>query len=309
VTFELGIKSDPVEYRYSYEWLFSLLERLQVRNLQLGSSFEMYSLPDRYFIRLRKQAEDHGVRIISCFTAHRELGGLLSADPDLHEVARAGYRRWIEIGALVGAEAVGSNPGAIYRDQMETKPEAVERYLAAMTEMKQYAAQAGLEALTLETMSALAEPPTTPDEITFFMTQLNSRRETLPESAGGAVPVYVCGDISHGYANEDGTAVHSNLKLFEHAIPWMWEFHLKNTDARFGSTFGFGPEESKRGIVDLAAVADIIARNATRFPHDKLVGFLELPGPKLGRDYSDGLLEEQFVTSIGAIKRVFGQRG
>lgn len=304
MTFELGIKSDPIEYRYSYEWLFRLMEQLGVRYVQMGSSVEMYHLPDRYFLRLRRQAEDHGLRIHSCFTAHRELGGLLSDDEDLRRVANDNYRRWMEIGTLVGAATVGSNPGGILRDEMDAKQAAEERYLEAMQELRAYAADAGLQALTLETMSAIAEPPTTKAEISRFMQRLNPPGET---GAGDRVrtPVYICADMAHGYADASGQVVESNLALFEHAIPWMWEYHIKNTDAVYASTFGFGPGEIERGIVNLREVAELIRNNASRFPHDLVVGYLEHPGPKLGRDYSDGELESLLRSSIEAIQRDF----
>ena len=297
---QIGIKSDPIEYRYGHEWLFKLMERLGVHYLQLGSWFEMYSLPDRYFIRLRDQAADHGVLIPSCFSARRELGGFVSPDPDVQAVTRVSYRRLIEIGVLVGAESVGAGVGAIPRDRMDTKQEAMERCMPAMSEMAEYAGQAGLKTITIEPMSSLAEPPSTPDEITGFMERLNADGE---ESV--SVPVYYCSDVSHGLADESGSVVHSHMELFEHAIPWMWEFHFKNTDARFESTFGFGPADSQRGIVDLDAVAECIRDNGERFPREAIVGYLEIPGPKLGRDYSDGLLEGQLTESIETIKRYF----
>ncbi|MCK4516451.1 MAG: sugar phosphate isomerase/epimerase [Spirochaetaceae bacterium] len=294
---QIGIKSDPVEYRYSYEWLFKLMERLGVHHLQLGSWFEMYSLPDRYFIRLRDQAADHRVRIHSCFSAHRELGGFVSPDPDVQTVTRSSYRRLIEIGVLVGAESVGASVGAIPRDRMDTKQEAIERCVPAMSEMAEYAGQAGLKAITIEPMSSLAEPPSTPDEITYFMEHLNADHQPAP--------IYFCSDVSHGLADESGSVVHSHMELFEYTIPWMWEFHLKNTDTRFESTFGFGPADLGRGIVDLGAIAELIGANKGRFPREEIVGYLEIPGPKFGRDYSDRLLGEQLTESIEAISEVF----
>jgi ribulose-phosphate 3-epimerase len=297
---EIGVKSDPIEYRYSYEWLFQLMERMGVRYLQLGSWFEMYSLPDRYFLRLRDQAADHGIRIHSCFSAHRELGGFVSEDPDVREVTRANYRRMIEIGMLVGAESVGASVGAIRRDRMDTKNDAIERCISPMTEMAEYAGQAGLESITIEPMSSLAEPPSTPDEITYLMERLNAGGD---ESA--SAPVYYCSDVSHGLADESGSVVHSHMELFEHAIPWMWEFHIKNTDARFESTFGFGPTDTRRGIVDLGELSALIRANEGRFPREEIIGYLEIPGPKLGRDYSDGMLGEQLTDSIRAIQREF----
>ena len=296
----IGVKSDPIEYRYSYEWLFQLMERMGVRYLQLGSWFEMYSLPDRYFLRLRDQAADHGIRIHSCFSAHRELGGFVSEDPNMQAATRTNYRRLIEIGMLVGAESVGASIGAIPRDRMETKEAAIERCMSPMNEMAEYAGQAGLKAITIEPMSSLAEPPSTPDEISGFMERLKP---------GGnrsvAAPVYYCSDVSHGLADESGSVVHSHMELFEHAIPWMWEFHIKNTDARFESTFGFGPTDSERGIVDLRAIAELIGTNKDRFPRKEIVGYLEIPGPKVGRDYSDRLLGKQLTESIEAINEVF----
>ena len=90
---KLGIKSDPVNYRYSYPWLFRLMAETGVTSLQLGSFFEMYQLPDEWFIRLRKQADDHGISIDSCFTAHRELGGFFREEPEWLPVARKNYER------------------------------------------------------------------------------------------------------------------------------------------------------------------------------------------------------------------------
>ena len=38
---------------------------------------------------------------------------------------------------------------------------------------------------------------------------------------------------------------------------------------------------------------------------EDLTGYLELGGPKLGRDYSDPLLRDELVESIEAIREVF----
>ncbi len=300
--FEIGIKADPIEYRYSYDWLFRLMDRLDVRNLQLGSFFEMYSLPDRYFQKLRRQADDYGIRIRSCFTTHRELGGFFFDDSDMQQAAMDAYRRYIEIGAILGAEAVGSNPGSVLRDNMEYKEQGIQNYLNAMTELSRYAYNAGLKALTVEPMSCLAEPPTTKEEITRFMTTLETARSGDPE---GMVPVYLCADMSHGYADPGGNIIHDHVELFEHCIPWMWEFHIKNTDGLFNSTFGFSPDEMENGIVDLGMVRNLIEKRSADFPCLEPIGYLETSGPKLGRDYSDLKLEEEIEWSMKAIRKLF----
>jgi hypothetical protein len=152
-------------------------------------------------------------------------------------------------------------------------------------------------------MSSVWEIPSTPKDVRRIAQELEAFRAADPESR---VPLYFLADISHGLADEKKRVVHDNWEMFEQQIPWMWEFHFKNTDAIFNSTFGFGPQEAERGIVDLARLAALIERNAARFPHPDPIGYLEISGPKVGRDYGDGLLGAQLAESIKAVKRVFG---
>ena len=293
---ELGIKSDPILYRYSWDWLFGVMRDNSVDQMQLGSYFELYSLEDSYFRDLRRNAEEQGIRIRSCFTAHRELGGFFSRDARIQRAAYRSYHRFIEIAALLGADYCGSNPGSVLRDQMDDKEAGTRRYIEAMLELRKFAATCGLQALTLEPMSCLAEPPTTHSEIESMMEALSVDCEEK------TVPVYLCGDISHGYADEHSHVVEGNIHLFESSIPYLGEFHYKNTDERFGSTFGFSAEERRRGIVDLDEVLNLLLRSREELPVSELVGYLELPGPKLGRDYSDRELGQQLSDSIQAIR-------
>ncbi|TVQ41278.1 MAG: sugar phosphate isomerase/epimerase [Spirochaetaceae bacterium] len=303
---ELGIKSDPILYRYSYQWLFALMRELGVEQLQLGSFFELYHLEDSWFRDLRRSAESFGVQVRSCFTAHRELGGLLCEDSRLQQVALQNYRRLIEVASLLGAAYCGSNPGAVLRDRMQHKPQAIARYIDAMRELRVYAAGLGLLGLTVEPMSSLAEPPATAQEINSLMGAFGDPVDC--DGTASAVPVYLCGDISHGYADAQGHVIESNLQLFETGIPYMCEFHFKNTDQRFASTFGFSAEEQRRGIVDLEQVIALIWRNRNRWPVASVIGYLELPGPKLGRDYSDGTLGRALSDSVCAIQSAMKAR-
>jgi ribulose-phosphate 3-epimerase len=301
----LGIKSDPVQYRYSYEWLFDLCAELNISFVQLGSFFELYQLDMDYFYRLGELAESRGVRLKSCFTAHRELGGFFTGDASWEKVARRNYERFIDVAAVLGADYVGSNPGAIYRDMPGSKAAGIECYIANMKELMHYAAEKGIKALTIEPMSCLAEPPSTPQEITGMMGELSSYHKLNK----GTVPVYLCGDVSHGVADEHGRVVHEALDLFALEIPWMAEFHFKNTDARFNSTFGFSLAEQERGHIGLGAVASIIKQKRALWPVEDVVGYLEIGGPKLGRDYSDPLLRKALQDSIEALQGVFQTHG
>src|SRR6478735_2570032 len=44
----LGVKTDPIEYRYSHPWLFRLLAEEGIQYVQLGTHFELYQLPDAF---------------------------------------------------------------------------------------------------------------------------------------------------------------------------------------------------------------------------------------------------------------------
>jgi len=301
MTLSLGIKSDPIQYRYSYNWLFRLMKKNDLKHMQLGSFFELYSVDLQYFKDLKAEADEYDVQISSCFTAHRELGGFLTGNQYLTESAFNNYKRYIDVAGVLGSDYIGSNPGAVYRDTPHLKDEAIRCYLHNMEKLMAYAFDHGIKALTIEPMSCSMEPPTTPDEIDMMMEYLNNHHQKNNDT----VPVYLCGDISHGLADKNQREIHSNIDLFEVAIPHMCEFHFKNTDTIYNSTFGFSEEERNRGIVDLGQIKDIIYKNSHRWPVEKVVGYLEIGGPKLGRDYSDHLLENQLQESISALKTIF----
>ncbi len=297
---QLGLKTDPIETRYSFDWLFDLLAEEGVRHVQLGSFYELYFLDDSWFRELRTKAESRGLRIKSVFTAHRELGGFFYGDPRMERAARRGFDRLLEVAALVGADYVGSNPGSVYRDRLAGKSDGIACYLRNLKDLSRRAKQLGLKALTMEPMSCLAEPPSTPAEIAHMCGEMAAYHHAHPRDT---VPTWLCGDISHGLCDTERRVVHSNSSFFAAGIAWMCEFHFKNTDQVFGSTFGFGKEENKRGIVDLGVFRTLC--DAGNWPVNDVVGYLEIGGPKTGRDYSDPLLEHELRTSLRALKESF----
>lgn len=298
----VGLKTDSVQYRYSYQWLFRLLAEEGIQHAQLGSFFEMYWLPDDYFVNLRREAGQFGVRISTVFTTHRELNGWFRPEPGWEAVSFRAYQRMIEVGALLGADAVGGNPGAVLRDQMATKPDGIRRYVAAMKKLMGYAHERGVSALLIEPMSCLAEPPTLPDEIAAICAELAAHHAAHPASTS---PAGYCVDIAHGYLDEAGGLGYDHVALFRATLPYLRTVHLKNTDARFDSTFGFSAAERQRGIVQVETFRDILLENADVLPVREVVGYLEVAGPKLGRDYSDCKLEGLLRESLRHIRETF----
>lgn len=299
---ELGVKSDPIEYRYSFPWLFKLLAEEGIRHVQFGSFFEAYQLPDDFFRELRGQAAEQRVTIGSLFTAHRELGGFFRTEPGFEGVARRNYERFIEVGSLLGAESVGSNPGAVLRDLMETKAQGMACYVRHMKELMGYAAERGVKWLTIEPMSCLAEPPTRPDEIEEMAAELMAHHRAYPTTTA---QVGYCADVAHGYANAEGEVVFNNEELLEATYEHLYELHLKNTDARFDSTFGFTAAERQRGIIDARRIRELLLQNAAKVPVRRLIAYLEMGGPKLGRDYSDFKLAASLRESLRYLQAAF----
>ena len=302
MTLHLGVKSDPIESRYSFDWLFSLMRDHGVHRLQLGSSFPTWLAADEYFTALRRQAEKKGILISSLFTSHRELGGFSSGDALLEDATRRGWQRIIHVAALVGAQSAGSNCAIVLRDQPHLHDRGIRCFFDNMKPLLRKARAAGLNALTVEPMSSLYELPSTPDEVRLIGDEMDRWHAA---HKGDTVPLFLCGDISHGVADAERRVLHDNWGLFEMEIPWMWEFHFKNTDAIFNSTFGFGPEERARGIVDLPRLAALIERNSARFPAAEVTGYLEIGGPKTGREYTDRHLEHQLAESLDELTHVF----
>jgi len=302
MNFSLGLKSDAIETRYSFPWLFDLLAEEGIRHVQIGSFFEIYTLEDGWFENLKAEAAQRGLILKSVFTAHRELGGFFYGDPYMERAARRGCERLLDVAARIGADYCGWNPGAIYRDRPGSKESGLDCFHRNLRALMHRASSLGLKAITIEPMSCLAEPPSTPEEIRTMMEIAATYHRQYRDST---VPVYLCGDISHGVADSERKVVHDNLDLFEFSIPWMAEFHFKNTDTIFNSTFGFSPEERARGIVDLWKVRAIVERNAPRWPTGETVGYLEIAGPKIGRDYSDPELGSHLRTSLRALKDAF----
>ena len=154
----------------------------------------------------------------------------------------------------------------------------------------------------MEPMSSLAEPPTLPEELETMMGALKRHHG---EHCTETVPAGFCLDVAHGYADVGMNVRNDHITLLNIAIPHLFELHLKNTDELYNATFGFSENERKRGLVDMVQIVHLLHQQTDHIPVDTLVGYLEIGGPKLGRDYSDPLLERQLRDSLGYLKEVF----
>jgi ribulose-phosphate 3-epimerase len=168
-----------------------------------------------------------------------------------------------------------------------------------------YAREHGLGWLTTELMSSFAEPPCSAAEMKEIGSRLCRYHERHPDRT---VRYGFCADISHGWVNENMEELQNNEDYFTAAAPYLYEFHFKNTDRIYRETFGFEQENLKKGIVDVHRIHSILFHNQDKLPVSPIVGYLELPGPKIGRDYSDIELGRMLRESLRYIKREFFQK-
>jgi sugar phosphate isomerase/epimerase len=303
-TIELGVKSDPIQYRYSFDWLFNLMAEEGIYNLQLGTFTEFYSLPDSYFFRLKESAQSKGIQISSIFTSHRELGGFLNPEKEYAEITMKNYRRMIEIAAILECPVAGSSMGSVYRDKIEYRPQGIKSFLKFIKDMMVFAKDHGLSWLTLEPMSCYAEPPCNSVELKKIADELVQFHLNQPEKT---VRFGYCSDVSHGWANQEKIVIENNLDYFIASFPYLYEFHFKNTDSIYNSTFGFELENLERGIIDVKEVYSILMKKQNEIPVTKVIGYLEHPGPKFGRDYSDYLLDRWLRESLKYLKEQWAE--
>ncbi len=303
-TIELGVKSDPIQYRYSFDWLFNLMAEEGIYNLQLGTFTEFYSLPDSYFFRLKESAQSKGIQISSIFTSHRELGGFLNPEKEYAEITMKNYRRMIEIASILECPVAGSSMGSVYRDKIEYRPQGIKSFLKFIKDMMVFAKDHGLSWLTLEPMSCYAEPPCNSVELKKIADELVQFHLNQPEKT---VRFGYCSDVSHGWANQEKIIIENNYDYFIASFPYLYEFHFKNTDSIYNSTFGFELENLERGIIDVKEVYSILMEKQNEIPVTKVIGYLEHPGPKFGRDYSDYLLERWLRESLKYLKEQWAE--
>ena len=131
----IGIKSDPIQNRYSYEWLFGLMRSLDINYLQLGGFLEMPLIDDGFYRDLRKQAEHYNIKIKSLYATYRVTAGFSSQNRYFEEAARKIYEVYIHAGNILGVDYVGANAGVAYRDHPEYKQNGIKCYFSNMKKL------------------------------------------------------------------------------------------------------------------------------------------------------------------------------
>ena len=153
-------------------------------------------------------------------------------------------------------------------------------------------------------MSSLYELPSTPEEVREH--RARSWATWHAAHAATTVPLQLCGDISHGVADADGTGRARQLEPLRDADPVDAGVSLQEHGRHLQLDVRLRPGGAgSRASSTLHRLKGLIDANAGRFPCGEVTGYLEIGGPKLGREYSDRHLERMLVESLQALKAVF----
>ena len=304
MTVHVGVKSDPIENRYSFDWLFGLMAEQHVGWLQLGSSFPFFHAEAEWFRDLSRRAERRGIRIESTYSSYREMTGFFAADPHLEAASRFAWERLIQV-AVVGGRlfrGIELRLGAPRPPRREgARPRAVlpppEGALAHREGRRPLGAVHRAHVVALRAaIDPRGDGPGDPGN--GRVPRGRSPPARCPSSSAPTSPT-ASRTATGGWWSTTGACSRRASRT------------RASSTSRTPTTGSTGPSGSprrsaRRGIVDLERFRALIDANADRFPVQELVGYLELPGPKTGRDYTDNLLGSALGESLAALKAVFG---
>ena len=186
----------------------------------------------------------HGIRVHSTFTglAAYSANLLLHPEPAARAAALGWFRRAIDFTAAVGGTATGGHVGAFSVTEWRDQTLRQERWAglkAALRELSETAAGAGLESLLVENLAAAREPSTRA-----------MIRELLSPADGEHAAVGLCLDVGHMCVPGTRGAERD---------PYVWmrelgssapEIQLQQCDADGDHHWPFTPERNLQGRID-----------------------------------------------------------
>ncbi|NLX35846.1 MAG: TIM barrel protein [Chloroflexi bacterium] len=239
-------------------WARLVANDLGLRSVQLVADLLNPFWPDdvleRQIERVLEATQRYGLTIHSLMTStYTRVNHLLYPHPELRQAWLDWFHRFIDIGARLGVEAVGSHFGILsMTDQADdaARRERLDKGVLSWQALTRHAADAGLRYLFYETMSIPRELGHTIDEARQLWSWVNE---------DAAVPLMLCLDVGH--------APHPAER-----DPYLWLrelggisrlVHLQQTEAGHSRHWPFTPEYNATGIIDPRRVlADLAGTGA-----------------------------------------------
>lgn len=258
-TIRLGINNGFAAKRWPEpnEWSRLVAEEIGLTDVQFSFDLLDPLLPDPerddLITDIRNAGTRHDLQIRTTFTGSNAYGQNLLGHPDLRlrRSAKAWFLAAIRQTSALGAKATGGHFGAMSvrsNRSIAARNEAIDRLVQLVAELSQTAAASGLRYLLWEMMPSSLEPPHTPIEAAFLLTEVNRV---------AALPIWLCFDLGHCCA-PDLTTPGDPIEWLQELLPWVRMVHLQQTDGRDDRHWPFTELHRARGIIDPRAIADVV---------------------------------------------------
>ena len=244
------------KYTEPEEWCRIVAEELDLRYVQFVADLLNPFLPPDYIDaqigRIQNAAKQYGIQIESLFTsAFTRVNHLMSPDGAARDIWRDWFKRFLEIGAKLGAKNLGSHFGILtFKDYDDP---ARREYITAQgikgwQELSFYAKELGYDCLIFEPMSVPREMANTVEESLALLKAVNTHC---------GVPMKLCLDVGH--------APHPDQRdpypWIERLAPVSPVIHLQQTVLNKSNHAPFIPETNAAGIIEGGRVMDCIKKS------------------------------------------------
>jgi sugar phosphate isomerase/epimerase len=201
--------------------------------------------------RIKAAVKENGIVIESLFTsAYTRVNHLMNPDAEAREFWLAWFRRFLDIGAELGAKNAGSHFGIMTFDTYDNPDKRkfiLDEGVKGWQNLSFYAKEKGYECLIFEPMSIPREMANTIEETRQLMDLVN---------AHSGVPLRVCLDVGH--------APHPSQR---DPYPWIEQLaavspviHLQQTVLHKSNHAPFTAEQNRAGIITREKVMEAVKK-------------------------------------------------
>lgn len=236
-------------------WSRIVAEDLELKYVQFVADLLNPFLPEDYkksqIKRIKESTVYYGLTIESMFTsAFTRVNHLMSPDEEARKIWMEWFKKFLEMGAELGAKNLGSHFGILTfadYDDISRREFIIEEGVKNWQILSKYAKKLGYESLIFEPMSVPREMANTVAETKELMNRVN---------ADCGVPMQICLDVGH--------APHPDER---DPYPWIEQLadcspiiHLQQTVLNKSNHAPFTEEFNKTGIIQGEKVMEAVKK-------------------------------------------------
>ena len=253
----LGINLGFAINRYVEPEVWSRIvgEDLGLRSVQFVADLLNPFWPEAYIQsqteRILSATKQYDVAVESLFTsAFTRVNHLMSPDEDARRFWLLWFKRFLGLGAKLGARSLGSHFGILTVQDYEDpgrREALIEEGVKGWQELSFHARELGYECLIFEPMSVPREMANTVAETKSLLDRVN---------AHSGVPLRVCLDVGHA-PHPDERDPYPWIEQLAHLSPVI---HLQQTVLHKSNHAPFTPETNREGLIKAERVLECVKK-------------------------------------------------